>query len=117
MIRPGRLRGAILAVSFVAAPLASAAPDPARYKLCYATFSSAVRSGVFTDVERSGRLGTVFVGPTYFKLSFQDKRALVDAASCAFTKGDDQLCAQFILRHWQTGQTLGRYENCRLKVD
>lgn len=94
-----------------------AAPDAARYKSCYAAFSGAVQTGVFTDFEGSGRMGALFVGPAYFKLSFQHKRALVDAANCAFSKGDDQSCKQFVLRHWQTGQVVGRFENCRLKVE
>jgi len=111
-MKPRILLALIAVLSFC--PSSYAAPDAKRAAACAKRFTAAVDSQVFTDVDV--RRAAVVVGRAYFRLSWKKKKQYVEVANCAFTRGDETLCREFWLRHWQSDQIVGRFHNCRLRA-
>lgn len=58
----------------------------------------------------------VVAGPTFFNMPFDAKEGFVETANCYLVGGGDK-CVNFNVTHWKTGKAVGRFSNCKFKMN
>lgn len=59
----------------------------------------------------------VVVGPTFIQMPIDAKEGFVDTVNCFLMAGESGKCVNFSVLRWQTGKAIGRFSNCRFKMN
>jgi hypothetical protein len=109
----------LCALFLMAAGSSNAVVNDARFEGCKKTLVNAQKMEVLYAFtwENPAREAHVVVGPTFFKMAFEYKESFAATVSCFLSAGDAKLCANFDVLHWQTGKAVGRFNNCKFKMN
>lgn len=99
----------------VASAAAWTKPDEARFAECQKLLRAAQATHILDDLGIKGAEAMVMVGPGFFQLNYKAREGFSKAVSCLLVQGDAGMCANFDLRHWQSGKVVARFENCSYK--
>lgn len=92
--------------------------DNARFESCRSQLKQLHKLDALYDMQwHSPREPRVVVGPTFFRLPIDGKESFVAVVNCFLMVGDPGRCVNFDTLHWQTGKAVGRFENCRFKMN
>lgn len=91
--------------------------DERKLEACRNKLKQAQKLDVLYDLDwKSGREPKVIAGRTFFNMPIDAKEGFAETVNCFLMSGKDQ-CISFNVLHWQTGKAVGRFSNCRLKMN
>lgn len=91
--------------------------DERQFEVCRSKLKQAQQLDVLYDLDwKSGREPRVVAGRTFFNLPIDAKEGFVETVNCFLMTGKNQ-CVNFDVLHWQTGKAVGRFSNCRFKMN
>lgn len=91
--------------------------DNAKFEACRKKLIQAQNLSVLQDLQwQKGNEPYVLAGPTFFDMAIDGKEGFATTVNCFLMSGDTTKCIGFNVLHWQTGKSVGRFENCRFKM-
>ncbi len=106
---------ALAVVFFLVTSIANA--DERKFEACRNKLKQAQKLDVLYDLDmKSGREPKVIVGRTFFNMPIDAKEGFTETVNCFLMAGKNQ-CINFNVLHWQTGKAVGRFSNCKFKMN
>lgn len=95
----------------------SLAADDKRAEECRKKLVKAQQLKVLYDMDwKLPKEPKVVAGPTFFDMPIDGKEGFVETANCYLVGGEDK-CINFNVTHWKTGKPVGRFSNCKFKMN
>lgn len=95
-----------------------AAAGDKEFEICRKKLKQAQKLDMLYDLDwKLPKEPRVVVGPTFFKVPIDAKEGFIETVNCFLTAGDSGKCVNFDVLHWQTGKAVGRFSNCRFRMN
>lgn len=102
----------------LASQLAFAESADQRFEECKTKLVQAQKLDLLYDFDwKPPKEPKVVVGPTFFQIPIDAKEGFVETVNCFLMAGKTGKCVNFDVRSWQTGKAVGRFSNCRFKMN
>lgn len=115
-----RLLNIVAAAAIAALSCGSAAgqTNDQRFEQCKTKLVKAQKLGVLHAFDwKPPAEPHVVVGATFLDLPIDAKEGFAETVNCFLMAGETGKCTNFDVLHWQTGKAIGRFKNCRFRMN
>jgi hypothetical protein len=109
---------AVLALIAAGCPAFADSQSDAAFAACKTKLQKANELGVLYAFDwKPPKEPYVVVGRTFFGIAMDAKEGFAETLNCFLMAGESGKCVNFDVLHWQTGKAVGRFRNCKLKIN
>lgn len=100
------------------APGSAAPSDDQKFEQCKAKLVRAQQLGMLYAFNwKPPKESYVVVGATFMEVPIDAKEGFAETVNCFLMAGETGKCMNFDVLHWQTGKAIGRFQNCRFRMN